>query len=574
MVMAFAASARAAERTAAVVGVEDRALREAIERAVGEEQSPATSRNEARRRARAAADSAEALLRSEGYYASTIEPDIGEGDSPEAQVKIDPGPRFKLAEPAVEWVGPPPDAQTVDAATGVLALAPGAPGRAADVIAAEGRASAILQARGYADARIEPRNVVVDHADHSVKPTFKYSAGALVHLDGLKLEGKSRTRADWVAYLTPWKAGAVYRPESVAELERRLLDTQVYDSVTVALAPEPNPDGLRPVTVNLVDRPRRLLEAGAGYSTAEGADVDLRWSLFNRLRRADTLTFEARYANIDSRLGADLLLPHWRKPGRNLKLTAELFHQDTDAYIQTGAAVRADLTHRIGIRTSYFTRGISFTAAEVNDKHTGLLKIGVVQGLAALALDRSDDPLNPRRGWKVDFRLEPTGIVGDENLVYLKAQAQASTYFAFGANDDTVIAVRGRIGSILGGRIPEVPAAYRFFAGGGGSVRGYEYQGVGPRYADNTPQGGLSLVESSIELRRPLFGKFGGVLFFDAGSVAKKMAPDFSNLSFAAGVGVRYDLGFAPLRFDVAVPLDRPKGALPLQIYISIGQSF
>jgi translocation and assembly module TamA len=574
MLMAFATAARSAERTAAVVGVEDRALREAIERAVGEEQGPAASRNEARRRARAAAQNAEALLRSEGYYASTIVPEIGEGDQPQAQVKIDPGPRFKLAAPAIEWIGPAPDAQTSEAAGGVLALTPGGPGRAADVIAAEGRASAILQARGYADAKIEPRNVIVDHADHSVKPTFKYSAGNLVRLDGLRIEGKSRTRPDWVSYLTPWKAGAVYRPDSVAELERRLLDTQVYDSVTVALSPEPTKDGLRPVVVNLVDRPRRLLEVGAGYSTAEGADVDFRWSLFNRLRRGDTVTAEARYANIDSRLGLDVLLPHWRKPGRNLKLTGELFHQDTDAYIQTGAAIKADLTHRFGARTSYFTRGVSFVAAEVNDKHTGLVKIGVISALAALALDRSDDPLNPRRGFKTDFRLEPTAIVGDENLVYLKAQAQASTYFAFGTHDDTVIAVRGRIGSILGGRIPQVPAAYRFFAGGGGSVRGYEYQGVGPRYADNTPQGGLSLIEASLELRRPLFGKFGGVAFLDAGSVARKMAPDFSNLSLAAGVGVRYDLGFAPIRFDIAVPMDQPKGALPFQIYISIGQSF
>ena len=120
----------------------------------------------------------------------------------------------------------------------------------------------------------------------------------------------------------------------------------------------------------------------------------------------------------------------------------------------------------------------------------------------------------------------------------------------------------------------QVPAAYRFFAGGGGSVRGYEYQGVGPRYDDNVPQGGLSLIEASLELRRPLFGKFGGVVFVDAGSVSNKAAPDFSNLSVAAGLGLRYDLSFAPIRFDVAVPLDRPKGDLPFQVYISIGQAF
>jgi len=574
MLLCCASAAAAAERKATVVGVEDKALREAIERAVGEEPTPVTSRNEARRRARAAAADAESLLRSEGYYASVLEPDISDADPPEAIVKVDPGPRFILTKPEVEWVGTAPDANTAMEAERVLGLPPGAPGRAADVIAAEGRGVAILQARGYADATIAPRVVTVDHADNTVNPLFKYSAGDLVKLDGVSVETKGRTRPEWVQYLIPWKAGSVYRPNSVGELERRLLDTQVYDSVTVALAPKPNSDGLRPVVVNLVDRPRRLLEFGAGYSTSEGPDIDVRWSLFNKLRRADTVTLEARYAAIDSRLGADLLLPHWRWPGNNLKLTAEAFRQDTDAYIQTGADLKADLTRRFGLRNAYFTRGVSVTAAEVIDKHTGSMNIGVFAALAALALDRSDDPLNPRHGWKMDVRAEPTVIVGDENLVYLKVVGQASTYLAFGKEDDTVVAVRGRVGSIIGGRIPQVPAAYRFFAGGGGSVRGYSYQGVGPRYSDNVPQGGLALIEGSLELRRHLFGKFGGVAFVDAGSVATEVVPDFSNLSIAAGVGLRYDLNFAPIRFDVAIPLDRPKGDLPFQIYISIGQSF
>ncbi|MEO6378972.1 MAG: autotransporter assembly complex family protein [Caulobacteraceae bacterium] len=569
-----ASDAAAAERTATIQGVQDRALREAIERAVGEENVPPVSRNEARRRARAAADSAEALLRSEGYYAPVIEPDIGEGDRPSAVVKIDPGPRFRLKDPNIQWIGKTPDPESEIAAKGAIALATDAPGRAADVIAAEGRIAAILQARGYADAVATPRTVTVDHADHSVQPIFKLSSGELVHLDGIRLEGKSRTNPAWIEYLIPWKSGAVYRPNSVAELERRLLETQVYDSVTVALSPTSNPDGLRPVVVSLADRARRSLELSAGYSTSEGPDIDVKWSVFNRFRRADTVTAEFRYLNIDSRVGLDLLLPHWRKPGDNLKLTAEVFRQDTDAYLQTGAALRADLTNRFGTQTSYFTRGLSLIGAQVYDKHTGTVNIAVLAALGALALDRSDNPLNPSHGWKMEVRLEPTAITGDVTLAYFKAQASASTYFAFGSAADTVIAVRGHVGSILGGKIPDVPAAYRFFAGGGGSVRGYAYQGVGPRYSDDQPIGGLALIETSVEVRQKIWGQLGGVAFVDAGSVAKSMVPDFSNVSLGVGVGLRYNLGFAPIRADFAIPLNRPHGASPFQVYISIGQSF
>ena len=60
----------------------------------------------------------------------------------------------------------------------------------------------------------------------------------------------------------------------------------------------------------------------------------------------------------------------------------------------------------------------------------------------------------------------------------------------------------------------------------------------------------------------------------DAGTVGTDQAPDFDDLSVAVGAGVRYDLGFGPIRFDVAVPLNRRTGDPDFQIYISIGQAF
>ena len=138
----------------------------------------------------------------------------------------------------------------------------------------------------------------------------------------------------------------------------------------------------------------------------------------------------------------------------------------------------------------------------------------------------------------------------------------------------TVIAARIKLGSILGGSIPAVPADRRFFAGGGGSVRGYGYQGVGPKLSDNTPTGGLSLFESSLEVRQHITGPWGMAAFIDAGSLGQTIVPDFGQVRIGAGLGVRYDLGFGPIRLDVATPLNRQHGDPVVQIYFSIGQSF
>lgn len=571
------ASASAAVKKAQVVLTPaDRALGQAIERAVGEENAAPANRLDARRRAQSAADSADELLRSEGYYDAEITPDVGEGEKPAAILRVTPGPRSRIAAPVVEWVGEAPPESAAQKAVKALDLPVAAPGRAADVLAAEGRAVAALEQVGYADALAEPRDVVVDHADHTLRPTFRIRAGALVRLGGVQLPQKGRTRRGYLQALAPWKVGEVYAPARVAELERRLQDTQAFDTVAVSLAPlADTKNGLRPVIVSLAERARRTLDFSAGYSTTEGADFDIRYSIFNTLRRADTLTLEARLAEVDSRFGGEISLPHFSAPGRTLKTAAYYFRTVTDAYTEQGALLSADLTQRYG-PTSFITLGSSITDSRVIDKELGPSNLITLRGIGAFLWDRTDNTLNPTRGFKLDARAVPTVVQGDSDQLYLRLVGQFSTYWALGRSGNTVLAGRVRLGSILGGSIPAVPAQDRFFAGGGGSVRGYEFQGVGPRYPDDTPRGGLSLVEASLELRQKIRGPFGAVAFLDAGSVGDSATPDFKRISPAVGVGLRYDLGFAPVRVDIATPLQKitRSGESPFQLYLSVGQAF
>ncbi len=582
----------AAEHKAIVQGVDNKALREEIERAVGDAREPATTRIEARRRARDAQEAAEQLLRSEGYYDYSIETDIADGDHPQGLIRITLGPRTRFNQININWLKDPPDEDSVKASFDALDLKSGGAARAADVLAGQGRIIAALESRGYADAAPQEPDVVVDHADNTMNPTMEIQSGHLVHMDGLVFTGpKGRTDLRFVTKLAPWKAGQVYSPTAIAELERRLLDTGVYDSVTVSLAPRPvsdDPkvaDAPRQIEVGIVERSKHTLDFSAGYSTSEGTDFDVRWSDYNRFNRADTLTYEARLAQIDSRIGLEWSLPHFLSAGQTLKNTVDYFRTVAPAYTEQGALLGADLTRRFQT-TSYFTRGVSFTSSTVNDKETGRVNILTLRVIGALSLDRSDNPLDPRKGWKLEAHITPTAITGDESLAYVKTQAQVTGYLPMDADKQTVLAGRVHLGSIIGGGVPDVtataasrsvPAADRFFAGGGMSVRGFEYQSIGPHYADNTPVGGLSLAEASVEVRHQ-FGTspYGAVLFLDTGSVGSGFSPDLSHVDTAVGVGFRYHLNFAPIRADLAFPLQRPSGASQqsFQVYLSIGQSF
>ena len=573
-----------AEPRAQIRGEIDGALREQIARAVGEADSPPANRFEARRRAREAVEAAEALLRSEGYYQPVLE-DVVEGEAiPVAIVQITPGRRFVLTPPAINWLAPEPPDETAAVAASEVRITPGDPGRAVDVIAAEGRIIASLTRQGFADARTEPRRVVVDHAAFTVNPTYNIAAGPLVRLDGVLLQTRGPTSPQWVAGLAPWTEGDRYDPEDVAELERRLLETGVYDGVGVALAPteRTNARGHRPVIVTLTDRPRRITEAGATFSTAEGSGVDVIQTRYNRFGRADTLRLEFRLADVDSRIGADLSLPHWGRPGRTLRLSAAAVNEDTDAYRRVAAVLAADLQQRIG-KTSWFSYGVGLDAGHYTqtrfDPITGLpvvfdQNLAVLSGRAGAYWDQSNDPLNPTTGWRVTASAQPTAVAGDAEALFVKAEGQATAYFPLDEAARTVVAGRLRLGSILGAGELSVPSDRLFYSGGGGSVRGYEYQGVAPRLPDNTPRGGTSLFETSVEVRRDIGRSFQGVVFVDVGSVGFDEFPDVSNLRYGAGFGVRYKLPFGPIRADIAFPLDRRPGDADFQIYISIGQAF
>jgi len=578
------ATATLAEPRAQIRGEMDAELRAQLVRAVGVVENAPTNRSEARRHANGAREAAEALLRSEGYYQPHIE-DVVEGEeTPVAIIQVTPGRRFELAEVQVAWTEPAPDPEADTAVRGEIELRPGQPGRAADVISAEGRIVAGLTRRGYADAAAQPRRVVVDHAAFTVQPNFRIAAGPLVRLDGVRLETRGSTNPDWVAGLAPWFEGEVYDPEDVAELERRLLETGVYDGVGVALAPtdQTDPAGHRPVVVTLTDRPRRVLEAGATFSTAEGSGLDVIWTWHNRFGRADTLVWQARAADVDSRLGVSIGLPHWRRPGETLRLSAALLNEDTDAYRRTAIALAADLQQRFG-RASWISYGVGLDAGQYDENRFDPVTrlpvdfdrdLVVLTGRTSGYLDMSNDPLDPVKGWRLSASAQPTAVAGEDTVLFLRTEAQATTYFPLQTTARTVVAARVRVGSILGGDELTVPSDRLFYSGGGGSVRGFEYQGVGPRLPDNTPRGGLSLVEASIEVRRDVWRNFQAVAFLDAGSVGFEAAPTFDNLRYGAGFGVRYKLPFGPIRADIAFPLERRDGDADFQVYVSIGQAF
>ena len=137
-----------------------------------------------------------------------------------------------------------------------------------------------------------------------------------------------------------------------------------------------------------------------------------------------------------------------------------------------------------------------------------------------------------------------------------------------------MLALRGLVGSVEGATTFEIPPDQRFYAGGSGTVRGYQYQSIGPRFPDSNPIGGTSIDAGTVEFRQRFGESYGAVVFVDAGQVGTGGTPFSGQFRVGAGIGARYYTSIGPIRIDVAVPLNRQRKDDILEAYIGIGQAF
>jgi len=191
-----------------------------------------------------------------------------------------------------------------------------------------------------------------------------------------------------------------------------------------------------------------------------------------------------------------------------------------------------------------------------------------------LTFDNRNSKVDPTSGFYLQGTLDPFYEFDYGNAI-ASMTAEARAYYGLDKKDRLVLAGRVKVGSLIGAPIAETPPDKLFFAGGGGSVRGYPYRGIGVSDAAGNVTGGRSLFLASAELRARLSDTLGVVGFADAGTVGANSFIDFSQpLKVGVGVGLRYYTGLGPIRLDVAVPLDRQPGDPNFALYVGIGQAF
>lgn len=445
-------------------------------------------------------------------------------------------------------------------------------------------AQAVLQAQDELIAFVRANNclfevnvhydAIVHHDTHTASLTFHVTPSPQVTVNNITFSGLDTIDPAYMDKLVLIKKNTCFKRHELSRLRLELLQTNLLTSVDTKLTLVD--DHTVDIDLMVTERAHRSISAGAGYESDEGFGVSLGWASRNLWGNAEQLALDARVYETSQSLSAALTLPHFYKKNQIVTLFADLEQTQTDAFDSSTGLLGAEITRQVHTHVKARIGGdIDFS--EITETNESPDQVALISAPVSLEYDKRDDELNPRSGWIGAVRVRPYWDWYEQSTRFVKTTLAMSAYKTFyKAYWQPTLAFRSATGSISGLSKDDVPASIRFYSGGGGSVRGYPFQSIGPYDEGEEPDGGLSLTEFSFEARLRFSQNWGAVFFTDGGTVYDKKIPDWGqDLTWSVGLGVRFYTSFAPIRVDIAFPVnDRDTLEDPFQLYISIGQAF
>ena len=521
-------------------------------------------------------------LYAKGYYSGVISvrvdgreaADIAPLDAPSVisrvQVTVDPGPRFSFSTARIAPVAP-----GTELPEGFRAGQP----------AASGKVSAAAQAGvdgwrsiGHAKAAVTAQDIVADHARRTLAADLALDPGPRLRFGPLTVVGHDRMQLRRIVKIAGLPEGEVYDPVELRRVATRLRRSGVFKSVTLTEDDQITRPDLLGITATVAEEKLRRYTFGGEISSLDGITLKAAWLHRNLLGGGERLRLSgdisqigAQSSGVDYALGASLERPATFGPDNTATLHFDIAHLDEADFNSDIATLGFGLTH---YRSEKLTAriGIDYSYARVQDV-TGDTTFRNLSLPVGVLWDNRDKPLDARKGTYLDAEVKPfLGFGTTDSGLRFKADARA--YRSVGNDDRVTFAARLQVGAVFGADLLGTPRADLFYSGGGGTVRGQPYQSLGVNLTDDFKIGGQAFLAASAEARVRVTNRIGVVGFVDWGHVgATDFFDDLGNSHAGAGLGLRYDTGFGPIRFDVAAPVsgDTGKGA---QVYIGIGQAF
>ena len=460
----------------------------------------------------------------------------------------------------------------------------------------------------YSTVRLSDR---AGSGDHARVLTFAATPGVLARYGQITVDGNTSVSDNVVRRQLTFRPNWRFRLSQVQESQRRLyaLETFQFANIEPEVKEGEQPE-IVPVKVTVTEGKHRKVNFGIGYGTEEKARASIDWRHVNFFGGARTLQAQARYSALDRGAQLNFRQPYFFSPRFSLLATAQSWHRNEPAYtldtkggklaIEQRFARRGPLSQRQATTSAslaYTNEFQSYHVTELALSTPSFFKTlialgldplsGVGRGLlSSLDLDlnhsTADSTVNARKGYALNGHLEQAGRFLGGDFEFVETILEGRYYATLWDRGSVAVKLRGgSIGATSGDNLA-VPFYRRYWLGGASSLRGWGRFEVAPLFA-GLPIGGHTMVESSAEVRVPVWGNLSAVVFGDAGNVWNN-AWDFNlnDLRYDVGPGLRYGTPIGPIRVDLGYQLNPIPGLLVdgkpqarrFRFHFSIGQAF
>jgi outer membrane protein insertion porin family len=439
----------------------------------------------------------------------------------------------------------------------------------------------VFRNAAYAYATVT-RTARINLSRDSARILYAVRTGRKAVFGKTQLEGEQTVAPDVILRELAYHTGEPFSQRKLDESRNRILALNLFAVVNLKPEPESRHPAVAPIRLVVKEKPRHSIAIGGGYNTQSQFIGDFEWTDRNWRGDGRQLSILAQYSNINSTLAVNFRQPYlFRSPQTSGLVSIREDIQQVPPYTLFGTRLiprveykfERPVTVSVGYQLEYDS--LTWVDPTVPKALGGIRESGIVSGPnGRLAINTANDPYNPTSGdvFTIDA-MEGGGMFGG-NYDFWRIVTEEKHYYLIGWG--TIMATRAKLGiadSI--GSMSNYPLFYRFYAGGEGSVRGYGYWLLGPRSRDDTPIGGLTWIEGSVEFRHKIWQKLDGAAFLDFGQLSTDPYHiPIDNLNFGAGPAISYETPVGPLRLDLGIPINPPHGDQKWQVYFSIGQYF
>jgi len=465
-------------------------------------------------------------------------------------------------------------------------------------VASRERALNALRDHGYPYAEVDISQEGL--GDKRVNVAFAATPGALAHFGPIEIDGQKSVEENIIRRQLSYQEGDIFSRREMRESQRKLYRMELFEFANIESKEDKTaqaPDV--PTRVTVAEAKHQRLTTGIGYGSEEKARAMLRWDHLNFFGSARHAGVETKWSSLDRGVRLDYTEPFFLTGHYSLNFEGRAWQAVEPVYSLKSLGGRASIRHQANSQ-SYWTVSLINEFQRSSITNAGLEDFSIRDDLIALGLDprgttrgtmgaiavdvnrnTTNNLLDANQGYVLSGHVEQAGkwLWGTYN--YWEVSGEARQYLRVGRS--FVWANRIHAGTIdaLGGET-SVPFFKRYFLGGASSVRGWGRFEVSPLSGFGFPIGGLSMLEGSTEIRKPLFGKLGGVAFFDFGNVSDRSVDVPTSLLYAVGPGLRYLTPVGPARIDFGYQLNRIPNlkvngkpeTRAWRIHFSIGQAF